>query len=674
MTRKSLHLKRFAAISLVIVMCLSALPMLAPSASAAAGPLPSYDQSSEVRIVVIAKYTDKICSAYDAASGTNWQLRYLTDSSTTRPKITMNLANVVQVDVNDNPVYDDVLLDGDILIVDGFDSWGKDPIRDLWTYLNTTSNHHMLYLMKGQYAGYYIGTKDIWERFTGTKLAAGPTDLVSVPSAVTTFSDLGALSGHTFRHIDDPLVEHANFVIEPIQMNLSDTMPPMTYQLTDDGSAVVYTKNKVNNITVWYSNLGRFFHEAQHEFFRLFLDACGVPLKQRIYAFGIDDAPFDGWTTEDYGALIDMIQTLDGNGVMDWAVMGRLENQSGFAEALEYLVERDQLLVFHTYSLRSSELNEDNLDSELTLFDEMIERYPFLDKSMFQMVWHHGTYNPALDQCSPIYAAHGYRYVGGAPLPAYNFANPDGVYMAPTKMFVDTYDPVNSKALVNCSETNEGGYSSRFYIHMPQVVTDGHVDPAKVQAIWTVLNSMHLIHGSIIDSWWTVAEEKRIWSQNEIAYSFNRADQIMVDNFVPGIMFQEKGIEYQYVSTDGPLITARYSWSGGWKTAQLVSPYNEGTDGFSMTARYTGPVAISVPASMDNRAVKVIDRTTGDQTTARISDGVLQIDMTAGHEYEVMTLSRQIDVAMSPLYAIIPVVVMLAVLGGLITMVGRLKF
>ncbi len=35
MTRKSLHLKRFAAISLVIVMCLSALAVLAPSASAA---------------------------------------------------------------------------------------------------------------------------------------------------------------------------------------------------------------------------------------------------------------------------------------------------------------------------------------------------------------------------------------------------------------------------------------------------------------------------------------------------------------------------------------------------------------------------------------------------------------------------------------------------------------
>ena len=168
------QLKRLAAISLVVVMCLSSLAVLAPSASAAAGPLPSYDQSSEVRIVVIARYAYNACSAYDAASDTNWQLRYLTDSSTADPKITMNLANVVQVDVNDNPVYDDVLLDGDILIVDGYDSWGIGPTRDLWTYLDTRAT--CICMQKG-HAGDLM-TQNISGRFTGTELAGGPNDLV----------------------------------------------------------------------------------------------------------------------------------------------------------------------------------------------------------------------------------------------------------------------------------------------------------------------------------------------------------------------------------------------------------------------------------------------------------------------------------------------------------------
>ena len=35
---------------------------------------------------------------------------------------------------------------------------------------------------------------------------------------------------------------------------------------------------------------------------------------------------------------------------------------------------------------------------------------------------------------------------------------------------------------------------------------------------------------------------------------------------------------------------------------------------------------------------------------------------------------EQVDSAFEPLYAVIPVVIVLTVIGGLITMVGRLKF
>ncbi len=66
MTRKSLHLKRLAAISLVIVMCLSALPMLAPSASATgdATPIGSYDGG---RGYVCLTFDDGLQSIYDRA-------------------------------------------------------------------------------------------------------------------------------------------------------------------------------------------------------------------------------------------------------------------------------------------------------------------------------------------------------------------------------------------------------------------------------------------------------------------------------------------------------------------------------------------------------------------------------------------------------------------------------
>jgi len=63
-----------------------------------------------------------------------------------------------------------------------------------------------------------------------------------------------------------------------------------------------------------------------------------------------------------------------------------------------------------------------------------------------------------------------------------------------------------------------------------------------------------------------------------------------------------------------------------------------------------------------------------------VDDGII-IEVEAG-EYQVMTMSAyrqdQVDRAFEPLYAAIPVVVVLAVLGGLITMLGkafgRLKF
>lgn len=60
------------------------------------------------------------------------------------------------------------------------------------------------------------------------------------------------------------------------------------------------------------------------------------------------------------------------------------------------------------------------------------------------------------------------------------------------------------------------------------------------------------------------------------------------------------------------------------------------------------------------------------------ADGSILWDAERGELYVIQSLSAyraaQIDVAMSPLYAAIPVVIVLAVLGGLITMVGRLKF
>jgi hypothetical protein len=58
-----------------------------------------------------------------------------------------------------------------------------------------------------------------------------------------------------------------------------------------------------------------------------------------------------------------------------------------------------------------------------------------------------------------------------------------------------------------------------------------------------------------------------------------------------------------------------------------------------------------------------------------VDDGII-MEVEAG-EYQVMTMSAyradQIDRAISPLYTVIPVVIVLAVIGGLITMVGRIK-
>ena len=72
----------------------------------------------------------------------------------------------------------------------------------------------------------------------------------------------------------------------------------------------------------------------------------------------------------------------------------------------------------------------------------------------------------------------------------------------------------------------------------------------------------------------------------------------------------------------------------------------------------------------------VLDANGNDVPFEVVDDGII-MEVEAG-EYQVMTMSAyradQIDRAMSPLYAVIPVVVVLAVLGGLITMVGRLKF
>ena len=73
---------------------------------------------------------------------------------------------------------------------------------------------------------------------------------------------------------------------------------------------------------------------------------------------------------------------------------------------------------------------------------------------------------------------------------------------------------------------------------------------------------------------------------------------------------------------------------------------------------------------------KVLDGDGNEVPFEAVDDGII-IEVEAG-EYQVMTMSAyradQIDRAISPLYAIIPVVVVLAVMGGLFTMLGRLKF
>ncbi len=67
----------------------------------------------------------------------------------------------------------------------------------------------------------------------------------------------------------------------------------------------------------------------------------------------------------------------------------------------------------------------------------------------------------------------------------------------------------------------------------------------------------------------------------------------------------------------------------------------------------------------------------GNEVPFEEVDGGIIMEVEAG-EYQVMTMSAyradQIDRAISPLYAVIPVVIVLGVVGSLITMLGRLKF
>jgi hypothetical protein len=73
---------------------------------------------------------------------------------------------------------------------------------------------------------------------------------------------------------------------------------------------------------------------------------------------------------------------------------------------------------------------------------------------------------------------------------------------------------------------------------------------------------------------------------------------------------------------------------------------------------------------------KVLDGDGNEVPFEAVDDGII-IEVEAG-EYQIYSMSglrqEQVDRAMSPLYAIILVVIVLAVLGGLFTMVGRLKF
>ncbi len=108
-------------------------------------------------------------------------------------------------------------------------------------------------------------------------------------------------------------------------------------------------------------------------------------------------------------------------------------------------------------------------------------------------------------------------------------------------------------------------------------------------------------------------------------------------------------------------------------------------DAFSVTyEREFGNPSISdyqiwLRISAEDGRYYLIDSTTGEivRDDLMAAGGAVTVLVPPG-TYELLTISeyrqRQLDESLSPLYAIIPVVVVLAVLGGLITMVGRLKF
>lgn len=95
-----------------------------------------------------------------------------------------------------------------------------------------------------------------------------------------------------------------------------------------------------------------------------------------------------------------------------------------------------------------------------------------------------------------------------------------------------------------------------------------------------------------------------------------------------------------------------------------VGNFRDGRVYATVVGNYTGETYVAVKdGQIIQRGAPI-----GDQWTILVDAG----------EYQVLTekayRDQQVDRAISPLYTVIPVVIVLAVLGGLLTMLGRLKF
>jgi|LSQX01.1.fsa_nt_gb peptidoglycan/xylan/chitin deacetylase (PgdA/CDA1 family) len=136
------------------------------------------------------------------------------------------------------------------------------------------------------------------------------------------------------------------------------------------------------------------------------------------------------------------------------------------------------------------------------------------------------------------------------------------------------------------------------------------------------------------------------------------------------------------------MIDQTLEWGYVWGTVQDVYYYRYARDSFDpeisaeddvltidVGTTQVGTVEVTYPVLTSSECVVLCDGRVIDHATTE--DSVI-FDIKSGQVYEIMTPSAyrqaQTDRAFEPLYAIIPVVLVLAVLGGLFTMLGRLKF